>query len=132
MYKRTVATLIMLLGSCCWSFGQQAASSQTPESHKYRTICTVAGGGGGYVLGVFVGIAAFDDATYATRKVWTTALATAAAGAVGGYFLGRSLDKRKSAPRAAAADRLEQARLKSMYEMQGLARPDYTHLNSAR
>ena len=76
-------------------------SPQPLESHKYRAILTAGGAGGGFTLGIFGGIAAFDDATYATQKVWTTALISAAAGAVAGYFTGRALDKsasRRSAP----------------------------------
>ncbi len=84
----------MLVFAAEASFAQQTAP-QGAESHKYRTILAIAGSGGGFALGVFGGIAAFDDATYASRKVWTTALVSAAGGAVGGYFLGRFLDKRK-------------------------------------
>jgi hypothetical protein len=73
--------------------GQQA---QAPESQKYRTIGTIAGGGGGFALGVFAGLALFDDAMNSDRKVWTTALLSAAGGAVGGYFLGRAIDRSSS------------------------------------
>jgi len=44
--------------------------------------------------GLFAGLAAFDDATNSDRKVWTTAILAGVGGAVGGYFLGRALDKR--------------------------------------
>ncbi len=72
-----------------------------PESHKYRVILSTAGAGGAFTLGVFGGLVAFDDARYATRKVWTTALIAAAGGAVGGYFIGRAIDRsgrNRSAP----------------------------------
>jgi hypothetical protein len=76
----------------------QPVYSQTPaapkESHKYRTIFTLSGAGGGFALGVFAGLAAFDDSVNSDRKVWTTALVSAAGGAVGGYFVGRTVDKR--------------------------------------
>ena len=80
-------------------FAQQAPTPGS-ESHKYRAIGTLAGAGGGFTLGVFAGIGAFDDAINADRKVWTTALIAAAGGAVGGYFLGRAVDKsrKKSGP----------------------------------
>jgi hypothetical protein len=86
------------------SFGQQPAA-RGPESQKYRTIFTIAGGGGGFTLGVIAGIGAFDDSTYASRKVWTTALISAAGGAVGGYFLGRALDKRGKGKKVVQAPR---------------------------
>ena len=87
-----VSTILILLNGGR-AFGQQPAPAN-PESHKYRTILTVAGCGGGFVLGLVGGLAAFDDATNSDRKVWTTAVLSAVGGAVGGYFLGRSLDKR--------------------------------------
>jgi len=35
-------------------------------------------GGGGFVMGLIAGLAVFDDATNSDRKVWTTALLSAA------------------------------------------------------
>src|SRR5262249_14201949 len=79
-------------------FAGNEVHSQVPaakaESHKYRTVFTLVGGGGGFALGVFAGLAAFDDSVNSDRKVWTAALVSAAGGAVGGYFIGRSIDKR--------------------------------------
>jgi hypothetical protein len=76
------------------AFAQQPAP-KTQESHRYRTIFTVIGGAGGFAVGVFAGIVAFDDAVNSERKASMTAAASAVGGAVGGYFLGRALDKRK-------------------------------------
>src|SRR4030095_13464604 len=76
------------------AFGQQTGSTPSGESHKYRTIMTIAGAGGGFTGGVLLGIAGFDDAINSDRKVWTTAIVGAAAGGVGGYFIGRALDHR--------------------------------------
>ena len=64
------------------------------QSHKNRTIFTIVGAGGGFAAGLFGGLAAFDDSTNSDRKVWTTAALSSVGGAVGGYFLGRSLDNR--------------------------------------
>ena len=83
---------VLVLLNCKITFAQQPTPMKQ-ESHKYRTILTVAGGGGGFALGLFGGLAAFDDATNSDRKVWTTAALSAAGGAVAGYFLGRSFDK---------------------------------------
>jgi hypothetical protein len=85
---------ILLVGVTSTSaFGQQS-SPPSGESHKYRTILTLAGGGGGFAVGLFAGLAVFDDATNSDRKVWTTATLAGIGGSIGGYFLGRSLDRR--------------------------------------
>ena len=92
MKSRIIASVLFVL------VARIPAHSQTPaaatESHKYRTIFTLSGAGGGFAFGVFAGLAAFDDSVNSDRKVWTTALVSAAGGAVGGYFIGRALDKR--------------------------------------
>jgi hypothetical protein len=90
---RRIVCSVVALFTCGWAFGQQPAP-KSGESHKYRTIFTLAGGGGGFAVGAFAGLAAFDDAINSDRKVWTTAALSAVGGAVGGYFLGRALDKR--------------------------------------
>ncbi|MBM3789827.1 MAG: hypothetical protein FJW35_05690 [Acidobacteria bacterium] len=103
MSRGSIAWAVLwLLAAAGPSLGQQRASGQG-ESHRYRAILTVAGGGGGFTLGVFGGLAAFDDSTYASRKVWTMSLISAAGGAVGGYFLGRHLDRSRSRRAAAGA-----------------------------
>jgi hypothetical protein len=89
---------MLALFACGWAFGQQTAP-QSGESHNYRTLFTLAGGGGGFTVGLVAGLAAFDDATNSDRKVWTTAALSAVGGAVGGYFLGRALDKRQKKPK---------------------------------
>ena len=93
MNTRWIACSLLPLFACSLAFGQ--SGSLNNESYKYRTIFTLAGGGGGFAVGVFAGLAAFDDATNSDRKVWTTAALSAVGGAVGGYFLGRVLDKRQ-------------------------------------
>jgi len=94
MKNRLAIITALILLTATGTFAQPPAP-KSEESHKYRTILTLAGGGGGFALGVFAGLAAFDDAVSSDRKVWTTAALSAAGGAVGGYFLGRALDKRK-------------------------------------
>ena len=93
MKDRLVIITALVLFTWSNTFAQSTPKKE--ESHKYRTILTLAGGGGAFALGVFVGLNAFDDAVNSDRKLWTTALISAAGGAVGGYFLGRALDKRK-------------------------------------
>jgi hypothetical protein len=113
MYTRVpfAATLMVLL--CANAFAQQQ-SPKTTESHKYRTLLTLAGGGGGLALGFYIGFRAFDDAVNSDRKVLTTAAISAAGGAVGGYFLGRHLDERgKKTGVKRATDELYRALIES-------------------
>ena len=50
---------------------------------------TAGGAAAGFGLGFYLGFRAFDQATYAERKIMTAAVVGAAAGAVGGYLVGR-------------------------------------------
>jgi hypothetical protein len=95
MKNRVIASILVMLMPCSLAFGQQP-SANTGGSHKYRITLSFTGGGAGFAIGLFGGLAAFDDATNSDRKVWTTAILSAAGGAVGGYFLGRALDKRRN------------------------------------
>ena len=90
--KIAKSVLLLLLVS---SLAQAQQSAPKPESQKYRTIFTIAGAAGGFATGTFVGLSAFDDDVNSDRKVWTTAVVGAGAGAVGGYFIGRVLDRKK-------------------------------------
>lgn len=93
--KSITRALLLLMLSANVSFGEQTTRKHQ-ESGKYRTIFTIAGGGGGFTLGALAGLAAFDDAPYANRKIWTAALLSAAGGIAGGYLLGLALDKRRN------------------------------------
>jgi len=64
--RLAIITALVLLTSTS-TLAQQPAPKRE-ESHKYRTILTVAGGGGAFALGVFVGLNAFDDAVNSDRK----------------------------------------------------------------
>jgi hypothetical protein len=94
---RKSATIIALLFLTLQvaSFGEPP-SAKPKESWEYRTIFTSLGTGGGLTLGLFAGIALFDDAIDSNRKVWTLATISTIGGGVGGYLLGRFLDKRKN------------------------------------
>jgi hypothetical protein len=113
MYTRVPFAAALMILLCANAFAQQQ-SPKTTESHKYRTLLTLAGGGGGLALGFFIGFSAFDDAVNSDRKVWTTAAISAAGGAVGGYFLGRHLDQRgKKTGAKRATDELYRALIES-------------------
>jgi hypothetical protein len=91
--KLVLLGILMLLISN-EAFAQQPAGHYE-KSSRYRKIFTIAGGGGGFAVGIFAGLAQFDDAINSTDKVTTTAVVGGVGGAVGGYFLGRVLDKRR-------------------------------------
>src|SRR5258705_12132678 len=94
MKKRFIASFLLILFMGGLGFAQQSVPKPA-ESHKYRTILTIAGAGGGFAGGLFVGLSAFDDAVNSDRKVWTTSIIGAGAGAVAGYFVGRALDRQR-------------------------------------
>jgi len=91
---KSVLLGILMLFISNEAFAQQPAAT-IEKSSKYRKIFTIAGGGGGFAAGMFAGLAKFDDAVNSTDKVTTTAVVGGIGGAVGGYFLGRVLDKRR-------------------------------------
>ena len=115
MTKRWVLYILLVGVTSTSAFGQQS-SPPSGESHKYRTILTLAGGGGGFAVGLFAGLAAFDDATNSDRKVWTTAILAGIGGSIGGYFLGRSLDRRnKGTSVTRTVTEFEQSQLRTQW-----------------
>lgn len=76
---------------------QAAAGPSAPRSH--RAIWTAVGAGAGFGLGVLAGLHWFDDALFAERKIWTTAMISAAAGGVAGNLLSRPRASAPSGPR---------------------------------
>ena len=71
---------------------------------------TATGAGAGFGLGFYLGFRAFDQATYAERKIMTAAVAGAAAGALGGYLIGRLRQQSRPPGSPALAARDSQAR----------------------
>ena len=87
----TVLVLIAGIGA------RSVASAQTSPTPPHASTgispsvagWTAGGAGAGFGLGFYLGFRAFDQATYAERKIMTAAVVGAAAGAVGGYLVGR-------------------------------------------
>ena len=98
-YSKRLVLIVLVLLTANAAFAQQPAASPAP-SHKYRAIFTPTCAAGGFAAGLFIGLAKFDDAVNSEKKVTTTALIGAAGGGVGGYFLGRALDKHRDRSRA--------------------------------
>ena len=76
------------------AFAQQTAA-QSSDSHKYRTILTIAGAAGGFATGFYIGRAAYDTPD-SHRKVWTVSGISAAVGGAGGYLIGWAIDSRRN------------------------------------
>ena len=73
------------------ALGATAAQAQSaPQPHKsHAVVWTAVGAGGGFALGTVAGLSMFDDAIDSDRKVWTTAVVSAAAGGVVAFLLSR-------------------------------------------
>ena len=59
------------------------------QGRGFKPIWTAVGAGAGFGLGVWAGLTRFDDAINSDRKVWTTAIVSAAIGGVLGYLVDR-------------------------------------------
>jgi hypothetical protein len=80
------------------ALAQSADAAQSNDSHKYRTILTIAGAAGGFATGFYIGRAAYDTPD-SDRKVWTASAISAAIGGAGGYLIGRAIDTRRNRKR---------------------------------
>lgn len=70
--------------------GKSQSAVGTSSGGK-RAMWIVIGAAAGFGAGMLIGLNAFDDAIDSDRKVWTTALVSAAAGGVAGGLLSRSV-----------------------------------------
>jgi hypothetical protein len=106
---KLLTVLILLAGigarSVAWAQVHPAPPASSNGVAPSVAGWTAVGAGAGFGLGLYLGFAAFDQATYAERKITTTAVVTAAAGALGGYLIGhlRHEARRPAAPTGATA-----------------------------
>lgn len=101
MWTRMTAALVTAAALLAWPADARA---QQRRGAGKTVLWTSIGAGAGFGLGVYFGLRAFDDAINSDRKVWTAAIAGAAAGGVLGYFVSRggrppsSPSRRQAAP----------------------------------
>ncbi|HEX6324900.1 MAG TPA: hypothetical protein VFZ36_14320 [Vicinamibacterales bacterium] len=96
---RTVAAVVSValatvLALPAPALAQSRADARAPSraaSPAARVAWTLIGGGIGFGAGLLLGFSKFDDATYAERKIMTTALIGAAIGGVAGAVLSKDV-----------------------------------------
>jgi hypothetical protein len=90
----------LILTCLCCACASSIAHAQTSSTASNRAVVTwtIGGSAGGFGVGLWAGLTAFDDAVDSDRKVWTSAIAGAAIGAAGGYLLGRVLGRPRAKP----------------------------------
>ena len=100
-----------------WSALFSSAQAQPAPSAGGRTaLWTSVGAGAGFGIGLWAGLAAYDDAINSDRKVWTSAIIGAAAGGTLAYPWTRARRHPSSSQsgvskRGARSERLEAAPL---------------------
>ena len=87
MIPRAVAAIVVIVIVA----SSPALAQDTSAHHRAprRVLWTLVGAGGGFGIGLFVGLKRFDDAINSDRKVWTSAIIGAGAGAAIGWWLTR-------------------------------------------
>jgi hypothetical protein len=106
-------TAVVLTCAGCMAVSSIAhAENRSPQTPRATVTWTIGGTGAGFGVGLWAGLSAFDDAINSERKVWTTAVVGAAAGAVGGYLIGRARARNSepSAPRSDAGFSIVESR----------------------
>jgi hypothetical protein len=81
----------LLIGTLCSSApaAAQTVSGDADLRRNRTALWTVVGAAAGFGVGIWAGLHAFDDAIDSDRKVWTTAILSAAGGGVAGFLIGR-------------------------------------------
>jgi hypothetical protein len=81
-----IALLALLVSSSAVHADDATAAAR---ARSFKPVWTAIGAGAGFGLGVWVGFRKFDDAIYSERKIWTTAIVSAAIGGVLGFLVDR-------------------------------------------
>jgi hypothetical protein len=100
---RSIAFVLAILLSA--TAVARAQSSPAPSRHAPAWIAV--GAGSGFGVGLWAGLTTFDDSINSDRKVWTTAILSAAGGGLLAYLLTR---EKRSSVRQGATGALGAAR----------------------
>jgi len=82
-----VIAIVVILESA--SIASADATAAQGAGRSITPVWTVVGAGAGFGLGLVAGLAVFDDAIDSERKVWTTAIVSAAVGGTLGWLVDR-------------------------------------------
>jgi len=93
MYRKISSLILIALLLATPVAAEPTRDAPKASSTTKRVIWTAIGAGAGFAAGVFIGLNKFDDAVYADRKIWTTAIIGAAAGGVAGALLSRNVGR---------------------------------------
>ena len=93
MYRKISSVMLIALLLAMPAAAEPTREAPKASSTTKRVIWTAIGAGAGFAAGVFIGLNKFDDAVYADRKIWTTAIIGAAAGGVAGALLSRNVGR---------------------------------------
>jgi len=81
---------VFLAGSAAPAYADEPnppPTRSTQPARRHRALWTTIGIGGGYVVGMLMGMNKFDDSTNSSKKVWWSAIAGAVAGGTAAYLL---------------------------------------------
>jgi hypothetical protein len=93
MHRKISSVILIALLLATPAAAEPTRETPKASSTTKRAIWTAIGAGAGFAAGVFIGLNKFDDAVYADRKIWTTAIIGAAAGGVAGALLSRNVGR---------------------------------------
>ena len=94
----TLAAALIALVIASSAYAEDGVAASRSQARSLTPIWTIAGAGAGFGLGVWVGLTAFDDSINSDRKVWTTAILSAAAGGILGYLVDRHRGRTGASP----------------------------------
>jgi hypothetical protein len=98
--RKTVRVIIAMLIVC--SIAVPSSADDKPRSAGARVGWTLAGVGIGFGVGTYIGFQKFDQATYAERKITTTAVSFATAGGLIAFLLTRNKGQKSTSPNRTA------------------------------
>jgi threonine/homoserine/homoserine lactone efflux protein len=85
-----------------------ARAQSSPSRSRHAPAWIAVGAGSGFGVGLWTGLTVFDDSINSDRKVWTTAVVSAAGGGLLAYLLTQRAKDRRGQQGASSAFRASQ------------------------